>query len=198
MCDPYPTTLSFHRYRIAPPSLLQLQSPVVVLSPTIIGNLAVSRFRNSHPALRRSPVELAKPCRSMKFWLVICDIAMENHQFQWVNHRFLWQFSSSLCNQLPVGAGCEQDFRRMDSIRSYQIYPHPQIYICIYICPYLPNIFPKCFMVFPPFETHISYQLPWDSGRWALPWAVEAAPRCSWQQRSPCFSQVPVGYTHSH
>ena len=137
-CDPYPTTVSFHRYRIAPPSLLQLQSPVVVLSPTIIGNLAVSRFRNSHPALRRSPVELAKPCRSMKFWLVICDIAMENHQFQWVNHRFLWQFSSSLCNQLPVGAGCEQDFRRMDSIRSYQIYPHPQIYIyiCIYI--YMP------------------------------------------------------------
>jgi hypothetical protein len=53
-------------------------------------------------------------------------------------------------------------------------------------------------MVFPPFETHISYQLPWDSKRWAPPWAVEAAPRCSWQQRSPCFSQVPVGYTHSH
>ena len=109
----------------------------MVLSPTIIGNLAVSRFRNSHPALRRSPVELAKPCRSMKFWLVICDIAMENHQFQWVNHRFLWQFSSSLCNQLPVGAGCEQDFRRMDSIRSYQIYPHPQIYIYVYIYVYI-------------------------------------------------------------
>ena len=146
-CDPYPTTVSFHRYRIAPPSLLQLQSPVVVLSPTIIGNLAVSRFRNSHPArfffqatfelLRRSPVELAKPCRSMKFWLIICYIVMENHQLQWVNHLFLWQFSSSLCNQLPVGAGYEQDSRCMDSIRSYQIYPHPQN-ISIYIYIYMP------------------------------------------------------------
>ena len=97
---------------------------------------------------------------------------------------------------------------RSDHIGFIPIPKYIYIYICIYIYNYIynyiyishiyPIFYPKCFMVFPPFETHISYQLPWDSKRWAPPWAVEAAPRCSWQQRSPCFSQVPVGYTHSH
>ena len=84
-------------------------------------------------------------------------------------------------------------------IRSIPIPKYIYIYILIYIyIPYLPNIYPKCFMVFPPFETHIFYQLPWDSKRWVPPWAEEAAPRCSWQQMSPCFSRVPLGYTHTH